>query len=229
MGLLFRIDHAVGRNCPNEGADVTAVASALMEIDKVPRAYRSNGCYDDTIDQGIVSTQNHWMLTPDTVISPGGLTQNYIENWSIKPINYGVKLPGDLRTAWDMVNPLLPQGSYCVSGLRTIEDQRRILHEFFLRTYKNKIVQKIGLAEHEWLSEDLLAHEARVLELVRGAGQRIATPGSSKHQLGKAVDIGGEHKLRRADVTRMVARANPQLFSGVVLLEANGLVHFEIR
>lgn len=200
-----------------------------MNIDKIPQTYRSNGSYDDIIDKGIVSTQNHWMLTPSGVISQGGLTHNYIENWSIKPINYGVKLPGDLRTAWDLVNPLLPQGSYCVSGLRTIEDQRRILHEFFLRTYKHKIVQRIGPVAHDELSEDLLANEARVLELVRSVGQKIATPGSSRHQLGKAVDIGGEHKLRRADITRMVARANPQLFSGVVRLEANGHVHFEIR
>jgi hypothetical protein len=226
---VFRIDCAVGRNCPNEEADVAVVATALMNIDKIPRTYRSDGTYDETIDQGIVSTQNHWMLTPDAVISPGGLTQNYIENWSIKPINYGVRLPGNLRTAWDMVNPLLPPGSHCVSGLRTIEEQRQILHEFFLRTCKHKIVQKIGRAAHEELSMDLLANEARVLELVRGAGQRIATPGSSKHQLGMAADIGGDHKLRRADITRMVARANPQLFSGVVRLEANGHVHFEIR
>lgn len=226
---VFRIDHAVGRSCPNEQADVAAVAIALMNIDKIPLTYRSNGCYDDTIDQGIASTQHHWMLTPSAVISPGGLTQNYIQNWSIKPINYGVKLPGDLRTAWDMVNPLLPDGSYCVSGLRTIEDQRRILHEFFLRTYRNKLIQRIGRLEYDELSEDMLANEPRVLELVRGVGQRIATPGSSRHQLGKAVDIGGDHKLRRADVTRMVARANPQLFSGVVRLEANGIVHFEIR
>lgn len=226
---LFRIDHAVGRNCPNEEADVAAVAAALMNINKIPHSYRSNGSYDDLIDQGIVSTQNHWMLSPNAVISPGGLTQNYIENWTIKPINYGVKLPGDLRTAWDMVNPLLPQGSFCVSGLRTIEDQRRILHEFFLRTYKHKIVQKIGRVAYDELNDDLLANEARVLELVRGCGQRIATPGSSRHQLGKAVDIGGEHRLRRADITRTVARANPQLFSGIVRLEANGIVHFEIR
>jgi hypothetical protein len=201
-----------------------------MEIDKLPRTYPISGHYDDAIDGAIVSTQHHWMLQPDAVISVGGRTQVYIQAWSIKPIDVGVQLPGGLRTAWDLVNPLLPHGSHCTSGERSVDDQRRILRDFFLRKYKGEIVKKIGQDEYAKLSEDLVANEARVLELVRGTGQDIATPGSSKHQLGKAADIGGPSPARRAEITRMVARANPQLFlADRVRLETNGCVHFEIR
>ena len=201
-----------------------------MDIDKLPRSYQISGSYDDALDKAIVSTQHHWMLQPDAVISPGGQTQAYIQAWSIKPIDVGVQLPGDLRTAWDLINPLLPAGSYCSSGLRTADDQRRVLHDFFLRKLKSRIVKEIGQTEYAELSKDLVANEARVLALVRGTGQDIAAPGSSKHQQGKAADISGPSPARRAEVTRMVARANPQLFlPGRVLHEANGCVHFEIR
>lgn len=227
---ILRLDRAVGRKCPNTSGDIRSVATALMSIEKLPRSYQINGEYDQAIDDAIVSTQHHWMLQPDAVISPGGRTQTYIQAWSIKPIDAGVQLPGDLRTAWDLVNPLLPMGSSCVSGLRSADDQRRILHDFFLRKYKSEIIAEIGQTEYAELSKDLLANEARVLELVQGTGQDIAAPGSSKHQLGKAADISGPNPGRRAEITRMVARANPQIFlANRVRLETNGCVHFEIR
>jgi hypothetical protein len=200
-----------------------------MSIDKLPRSYQISGSYDDALDKAICSTQDHWMLHPDAVISVGGLTQTYVQGWSIKPIDRGVQLPGNLRAAWDMVNPLLPQGSRCTSGLRTIEDQRRILHEFFLVKYKADILQGIGRTEYDELSQDLLAKEARVVAVVKAYGQAIAAPGRSKHQTGKAIDTGGASPARRAEIIRMVARANPQLFSGFVLPERGTCVHFEIR
>lgn len=96
--------------------------------------------------------------------------------------------------------------------------------------YESEIVASIGQAEYAAISKDLVANEDRVLELVRGTGQDIAAPGSSQHQRGKAADIGGPSPARRAEVTRMVARANPQVFiPGRVRLETNGCVHFEIR
>ena len=227
---ILRLDRAVGKGCPNTAGDIRSVATALMDIDKLPRSYPISGGYDDAINDAIVATQHHWMLQPDAVISVGGRTQTYIQAWSIKPIDAGVQLPSDLRKAWDLVNPLLPPGSYCSSGQRSADDQRRILHEFFLRKYKSEILEEVGQAEYTELSKNLLANEARVLELVRGTGHDIAAPGGSKHQLGKAADIAGPSPARRAEITRMVARANPQLFLAErVRLETNGCVHFEIR
>lgn len=226
---ILRLDRAVGRNCPNTAGDIRSVAVALMEIDKIPRSYQINGSYGDVLDKAIVSTQHHWMRNPDAVISPGGATQTYIQSWSVKSIDAGVELTRDLRAAWDLVSPLLPRGSRCTSGYRSAEKQRQILHSFFLSKYKAEILKKIGQAEYSELSKNLLAKEARVLELVRGCGQAIAAPGQSKHQQGKAVDMTGPSIQRIVDTTKVVARANPDIFTGKVIKERNGCVHFEIR
>jgi hypothetical protein len=129
------------------------------------------------------------------------------------------------------VNPLLPEGSYCSSGFRSAEDQRRILHKFFNVTYRSAIISKYGQAAYDRAAVDLRRNEASVLTMVRGVGQAIAAPGRSMHQQGKAVDIGGPSEIddQQVDVVLTVARAHPALFSGVVLKERNGCVHFEIR
>jgi hypothetical protein len=65
---------------------------------------------------------------------------------------------------------------------------------------------------------------------VHGVGQQIAAPGKSMHQRGKAIDVGGPDAIDQAqvDIIKLVARAHPDLFSGKVLKERNGCVHFEI-
>lgn len=67
--------------------------------------------------------------------------------------------------------------------------------------------------------------------MVRGVGQAIAAPGKSMHQQGKAVDIGGPSTIdqKQVEIIAMVARAHATLFSGKILRERNGCVHFEIR
>ena len=78
------------------------------------------------------------------------------------------------------------------------------------------------------MNADLLANEAKVLTMVRGVGQYIAAPGKSAHQLGKAIDVGGPSDNKQVEIIRLVWRAHPRLFSGRVLKEKNGCVHFEI-
>lgn len=220
----------VGKNCRNRPDDVKAVHQRLMDIAKIP-CYECNGDFDDTILEGINEVQRHFMLRPDSVISVEGRTQQFLSAWKTKPINPGVKLPGRLREAWDWVNPLLPDGSYCSSGLRSPEDQRKILHKFYLNTYRLQIIAKYGLKKYDTVKTNLLTNEQQVLEMVRGVGQAIAAPGKSMHQLGKAVDIGGPGTIdqKQVEIITLVARAHPALFSGKILRERNGCVHFEIR
>ena len=230
MSNLF-ISKSVGKNCPNEPQDVNTIALALMRIGKIPNTYSPNGNFDQVIFQGIIDTQRHWMAVPDGVISVKGKTQKFLRYWKIKPISPGVELPDRLKEAWDLVNPLLPEGSYCSSGYRNADAQRKILHKFFLNTYKVQIISKYTQATYNSISADLIANEKKVLEMVRGVGQAIAAPGKSAHQQSKAVDIGGPSTIdqQQVEIVSLVARAHHSLFSGKILKERNGCVHFEIQ
>jgi hypothetical protein len=186
---------------------------------------------NERLIMGIASVQDHFMMRPDGIISNGSQTHSFICKWKIKPVGKDVSLRGGLQTAWDLVNPLLPNGSYCSSGFRSIEHQRRILHDFYRNTWKSQIIKKYGQEAYSTVLADLEKNEAQVLKMVKGVGQAIAAPGKSKHQQGKALDIGGPPSIdqRQYDIVTLVARANPAIFSGVVLKERNGCVHFEIR
>ncbi|MEW6290750.1 MAG: hypothetical protein AB1545_12950 [Thermodesulfobacteriota bacterium] len=229
MGM-FTITKAVGKHSPNLPQDVKAVAQKLMSIGKIPQGV-CNGVFDQTILKGIIDTQRHWMQIPDGVISVGGRTQKFLDTWKIKSISPGVQLPGKLKEAWDLVNPLLPEGSYCSSGFRSAETQRKILHKFFLSEYRPQIIAKYTQRTYDAVSADLIANEQKVLDMVRGVGQAIAAPGKSAHQQSKAIDIGGPATIdqKQVEIVALVARAHPNLFSGKILKERNGCVHFEIR
>jgi hypothetical protein len=134
--------------------------------------------------------------------------------------------------AWDLLSPLLPDGSYCTSGYRSADDQRRVLHQLYRgRKLKPAIIKRYGQAKYDAVNRDLVKNEKQVLEMVRATGQKIATPGRSRHQFKKAIDVGGRGEVldrRQVAAIKMVARANPDLFSGLVLKERNGCVHFEL-
>ena len=221
---------AVGMNCPNLPDDVKAIHQHLMKIGKIPQ-YESTGTLDDSLILGIFDVQSHFMLNPDLRISVGGQTHTYLTHWSNKIIQPNVRLPGRLKEAWDWVDPLLPEGSTCESGYRTIEEQRRILHDLFLGKYRSEIISKYGIEKYNLAKNDLLTHEPQVVAMVNGVGQAIAAPGQSMHQKGLAIDIGGHYTLDRkqVEIVRLVAQAHPGLLSGKVMREKNGCVHFEIR
>ena len=224
------LSQPVGKNCPNQPNDVKAVRERLAEIEKIPTG-SWDGKFNDIILEGIHGVQRHFMIRPDGVIKVKGPTHNFLNAWMVKPISPGVKLPGDLKTAWDWVNPLLPEGSFCSSGFRTPVEQRRILHGYFLNTYRNQIIAKYGERKYNRVKADLMGNEQQVLAMVRGVGQPIAAPGKSMHQLGKAIDIGGPNTIdkRQVEIVTLIAHAHFDLFSGKVLKERNGCVHFEIR
>jgi hypothetical protein len=229
MSVMF-LSKAVGVNCPNVPNDVKLVHLRLMEIGKIP-CYPCQGAMDQMIMGGIRSVQKHFMLTPDGIIGVSGMTQRVLNQWSTKPIKPGANLPGQLRAAWDMVNPLLPEGSSCTSGYRSTDEQRRLLQRFYLHDFRGAIVSKYGQKTYDSTAKDLVANEDEVLKMVHGVGQLIAKPGTSPHEKMKAIDIGGPDAIdsKQVEVVKLVARANPNLLSGKVLRERNGCVHFEIR
>lgn len=218
---------SVGRGGVNAERDVKAVQERLNMVEQVCREVTTI-CNDEMVD-AIIRFQRIFLIKPDGLINVQGTTIKLLNNWSIKPISPGVDLRGNLQKAWDLVNPLLPAGSYCSSGYRSAEEQRRILHKFFSNTYKAQIIAKYGVKEWQDAWDNKSTKEDRILEMVRGVGQAIATPGKSMHQQGKAVDIGGPNDDEQVKIVKMVAKANPALFSGKVLKERNGCVHFEIR
>ncbi|MEJ2619116.1 MAG: D-alanyl-D-alanine carboxypeptidase family protein [Candidatus Thiodiazotropha sp.] len=226
---MMTLIQAVGKGCANRPEDVKSLHRRLMEIGKIP-CYVSKGTMDDQIMKGIMEVQKHFMRTPDGVISVNRTTHKFLNNWSIKKVSPGVQLPGKLKTAWDLVNPLLPKGSYCTSGYRSAEHQRRILHRFYKTKYKAAIIRKYGQTKYDAALTDMLANEDDILSMVRGVGQAIAKPGRSAHQRGKAIDVGGPSTIdnQQVSIIRRVARANPSVLSGKVIKERNGCVHFEI-
>lgn len=226
---MLVIKQAVGKNAPNHKDDVLSIQKRLNEIDK--GCVVSNGVFSSTTLEAIMEIQKHFMLRPDGVISPAGKTLAFMDKWKKKPVDAGVDLRGNLQKAWDLVSPLLPTGSVCKSGYRSAEDQRRILRNFYTMTYRSAIIQKYGQEAYDEVGKDLLKNETQVLEMVRGVGQAISTPGKSPHQKGKAIDVGGPSTIDKEQVRiiKLVAAANPTLLTGTVLLERNGCVHFEIR
>lgn len=226
---MIRLSRPVGRNQPNQAEDVQQIRDRLVQIKKLVPSPDGTREPIDSILLAIGSVQDHFMLQPDLVVSPGGRTVKILDAWEVKPVSPGVQLPGTLQLAWDLVNPLLPKGSYCSSGFRSAADQKRILHKFFNIDFKGAIIAKFGLVKYNAAAADLTKNEEDVLAMVRGVGQQIARPGASMHQQGKAVDIGGPNDDRQVEVVKIVARANPGIFSGKVLKERNGCVHFETR
>ena len=223
------LSERVGRQ-PQPTQGCQSSPPTMVEIEKIPGG-SWDGKFNDIILTGISEVQRHFMVRPDGVIDVGGRTHRFLISWTIKPISPGVQFTDSLRTAWDWVSPLLPDGSYCSSGFRSPVEQRRILHLFFLKTYRNQIIAKYGEKKYIKVKADLMANEHQVLEMVRGVGQAIAAPGKSMHQLGKAVDIGGPSAIdkKQVEIVTQVAQAHVDLFSGKVLRERNGCVHFEIR
>lgn len=233
----------IGKLSPSSLANAPAERCSVMpawEMFSFSPMPNSNPVMQSTLDdptldsatlEAIYSVQNHFMLVPDGIISPGGMTETFIRNWSVKPVNSGVDLQGKLQDAWDLVNPLLPDGSKCTSGYRSADKQRQLLHDFFKNKYKAAIIAKHGQAAYDAAAANLIVNEDKVLEMVRGAGQAISRPGTSAHQKGKAIDIGGPDAIdnEQVRIVKLVAKANPHILSGFVLKEANGCVHFELK
>lgn len=237
--MLVSLAQPVGEIAKKDGNrtdEVRSVQTRLREIGKLTEAV-SGVCTSATI-QAIRDFQDHFLLTPDGRIDPNGQSHRFLNAWSKKTISPGVQLPGNLTTAWDLVSPLLPAGSYCSSGFRSADQQRAILRSMYT-TLRTQIVAKSGQKTYDSVATNFDSTtgakrepwEDQMLAMVRATGQLIAKPGLSPHQRGKAFDVGGPAAIdnEQVRIAGIVARANPHIFSGKILKERNGCVHVEIK
>lgn len=195
------------------------------EISRMP-----NGVCDEITIGWIKEFQSHYLKAPDGLISPGGTTNKFLSNWALKDIQSDVKWSGQiLKTAWLTLSPLLPEGSVCKSAYRTAEDQKAIIDAFWTGRYATELKQKLG-SRYDEISA--LTGDARYRAMVpqlKAIGQAVAMPGTSRHQFGKAIDIGGPPDAEQIRVVTLVGKAQSTLFNlSQLLLERNGCVHVEI-
>lgn len=196
------------------------------EVSRMP-----SGVCDEITIGWIKEFQSIFLKTPDGVISPGGTTNKFLSNWGIRPVNSGVQWQGQLETAWLLMSPLLPDGSRCTSAYRSAEDQKRIIDNMFTDTYGAELKRKLGARYDTILASTGDARYRSMVTELRAVGQDVAMPGSSPHQRGKAIDVGGPSTIdaEQVRIARMVGTANNALFSGKILKERNGCVHVEIN
>ncbi len=236
---------SVGRGGRNNPMDVKAVHQKLMKIGKIP-CYSCSGFIDNTLVKAIEDIQRHFMVNPDGIIlaDMSSYTLGFLDNWEYKTIKPGVNFGeySKLKQAWDLVDPLLPKGSWCESAYRSAEKQRKILQDYFLLTYRQKIIDFFGndaflkveknmpAVGKKTLSSDEFDNETEMLKMVKEF-QEISRPGESAHQSGCAIDIQGEKSQAdvRFRVVSLVAHAHQDLFDiSKIIKEKNGCVHFEV-
>jgi D-alanyl-D-alanine carboxypeptidase/Putative peptidoglycan binding domain len=248
---------SVGTGGANQIEDVTLVQHQLSQLGYTCTAtgslddatVRAIGQYQAArvAHGGALST--NLVAQVDGLISKGGATEKSLfgntpmrftpmQPGSVKPNqkeSESAGATGEARTHWDnilavwsAVSPYLPAASHLTSGYRSYDDQVRVIEDFFIDDYKAAIIAAHGQAEWQALvgkTDD--ASVSTKLDWVRACGQDVARPGSSPHQSGHAIDVGGAddtgqiHALLRYHVDVDKSKVTK------VLHEKNGCVHFE--
>jgi peptidoglycan hydrolase-like protein with peptidoglycan-binding domain len=140
----------------------------------------------------------------------------------------------NISTVWANISPYLPAGSSMTSGYRSADEQKTLLYGFYNTKYKDKIIKKYS--KKDWQKyfdlegKNNADADAKILEMVRACGQKIAAPGSSPHQKGTAIDVGGigDEKQCRALLWCSIMQPGGSKISKI-LPEVNGCVHFEFK
>ena len=187
---------------------------------------------DEALVEWIRQFQSLFMKFPDGIVQPGGVTAKFLSNWRVSPISTDVEWQGNLKTAWLMVSPLLPTGSYCSSGFRSPEKQKRIMDDYFLKEFARELKSKLGKRYDEIVAMTGDQRYVSMAPELKAIDQPVALPGRSLHGRGKAFDIGKgsngeEFRNEQMKICRMVAGANSRLFSGRIIKERK-CVHVEI-
>lgn len=190
--------------------------------------YELKGAIDEGTIRWIMDFQSIFMKVPDGLIMPGGRTATFLANWSVKPVESDVRWHGQLKTAWLLVSPFLPEGSYCSSGYRTTEEQRALLVRFYTVGLAKVLKAKLGEQYDEILKLTGSARDVAMHREVNAAGQQIALPGRSLHESGRAFDVGGLQDAEQIRIAKLIGAANRSLLSGRVILERNSCVHVEL-
>jgi hypothetical protein len=194
---------------------------------------------------------------PDGLISKGGFAEatlfgknpkKYEEptNGTIKPISQDcqdakTEAKDDTKKRWDKIidvwntiSPYLPDGSKMTSGYRSSDEQRLIIYNFYNVKYKDQIQKKNSEATwakyKELQGKNNTDAENQMLTMVRACGQKVEAPGSSPHQKGIAIDVGGmgDEKQCRALLWCYVNFIDKALVTKI-LPEVNGCVHFKFK
>jgi hypothetical protein len=248
---------SVGTGGTNQADDVTLVQDRLGQLGYASAAtgsvddatVRAIGQYQAAMVAHGGSLSSNLVAKVDGLISKGGATEKSlfgsgpfkltaIESGSVKPNSKDKEAAGavgEAKTFWDgilgvwaAVSPYLPDGSYLSSGYRSYADQVRVIEDFFTDDYKAQIISAHGQAEWQALvGKTDAASVTTKLGWVRDCGQDVAAPGTSPHQSGHAIDVGGPddngqiHALLRYHVDLDKAKVTK------IIHEKNGCVHFE--
>ena len=206
----------------------------------------------------VEDTANPQMVRfPDGLISKGMATERNLFGSSAKkydlPIKGSKKMIADdcqkkinsakeadkvkwdkIAKVWAAVSQYLPSGSSMTSGYRSADEQRTLLYNFYNIKYKDRIIKKFTKSEwqkyYDLEGSNNADADAEILQMVRACGQKIAAPGTSPHQKGIAIDIGGtgDEKQCRALLWCYVYQPDGITITKV-LPEVNGCVHFEFK
>lgn len=227
---MIILSASVGVGGVNKRADVDAVRRRLILLNLYVGDLSAD--YADDLGRAIKAFQKIFSPAPDGKIDPNGRSLKFLNRWKVKTIAHSVTMNANLTRAWELMNPILPEGSYCLSGIRSTTRQRELLVEFFTVKLKSDVIASYTQKEYDRVValEPGVERDKAMHRMVNGVGQDIALPGSSKHELGKAFDIQGGDSGERYSVAKLVIRANPSVYAGInrLRLESNGCVHVEI-
>lgn len=209
------------------------------------------------VENNVKKFKKIWL--PDGLISKGGNTEKQLFGNSPSKYKFPIKgeikakqkdVKEEIKNAtsekvkkywkkieevWSIVSPFLPADSYMTSGYRTSQDQRDILHNWFNTKYKDEIIDEHS--EEEWKkyknmqgNNDAVADPKMCKMILEATGQLIAVPGTSKHQTGQAIDIGGKADV---DQIKSLLWCHVEFYTDniitKILPERNKCLHFEFK
>lgn len=195
------------------------------------------GWIDGRIDAGGPSAKALFSnaAQPFTSIAPSG----------VKPIGTSPQASLDAATGesraiwdrllavWNQVSPYLVGDAYMSSGYRSEADQARIIEDFYVKTkvqggYKEALIAthgEAGWSAYVGLDDDGSIEIKR--QRVKALGQDVAAPGSSPHQSGRAIDIGGTQEAEQILALLRFAIEIDAALVTLVLYEKNTCIHLE--
>lgn len=129
----------------------------------------------------------------------------------------GVKVNDLILAAWLSLKPFLPQGAVMTSGLRTPEDQTRIINNYWARS---------GL-EHRYPG---VSDPTERSQFLIQNGWTVESPSSSPHLRGNSFDISGADLNEIAEAAKKVSNSPniPIDFSQILVEDKNNAVHISI-
>ena len=128
-------------------------------------------------------------------------------------IDSDVKLTPPIIAAYGILQPYLPAGARMTSGLRTDDDQARVINNYFVQKGGPPTIVDVE-QRRQWLIQK---------------GMVIAAVGSSPHRTGLAFDLSGAPlDAIQAAVTQCHNEHPEFLFKDTILEHANSCLHVDL-